>query len=215
MPLGDKFANVAVTVLPPPIGGDRPVEGEVRIEPANTILAPGQGDSVRVFVGLTDRTAAAKLTSSDPKVAMIQGDMVCALAPGNAEITATFPGSNATGKGLVTVKDEQITEVYAADSPMRLEVGDTTRLPVIGKAACGIHELFPQADLKLSAGGQNPAAIALPGGTWIKGVAVGEATVEMSWRDKIKGQVTVSVVNDPWGNLQIKPARRRSIRARH
>ena len=103
----------------------------------------------------------------------------------------------------MTVKDEQITELIAHS--LRLEVGDTTRLPIVGQAACGIHELFPQADLKLSAGGHNPGAIALPGGTWIKGIAIGEATVEMNWRDKVKGQVTVTVVNDPWGDLQIKP----------
>ena len=65
---------------------------------------------------------------------------------------------------------------------MRLEVGDTNRLPILGRAACGIHEMFPQADLKLSAGGQNPASIALPGGHWVKGVAVGEATVDIDWR---------------------------------
>ena len=65
--------------------------------------------------------------------------------------------------------------------------------------------MFPQADLKLSAGGQNPGAIALPGGTWIKGIAIGEATVEMDWRDKVKGQVAVTVANDPWSDLQIKP----------
>ena len=91
--LGDKVANVAVTVLPPPIGGDRPIEGEVRIEPANTILAPGQGDSVRVFVGLTDRTVAAKLTSSDPKVAMIQGDMVALWRPARRKSPPRSPAA--------------------------------------------------------------------------------------------------------------------------
>ena len=103
----------------------------------------------------------------------------------------------------MTVNNEQITELIA--DPLRLEVGDTARLPILGKTACGIHELFPQADLKLSAGGRNPAAIALPGGAWIKGVATGEATVEMSWRNNLKEQVAVTVVNNPWGNLRIKP----------
>ena len=160
MALGDKVAHVAVEVLPPTVGKPEVVEGDIRIEPANTILAPGQSDAVRVYAGLTDRTGAAKLASSDPKVVMIQGDMVCALAPGKAEITATFPGSATTGKAYVTVNDEPITELLA--DPVRLEVGDTSRLPILGKAACGIHELFPQADLKLSAGGQNPAPLPCP-----------------------------------------------------
>ena len=136
---------------------------------------------------------------------MIRGNMVCALAPGNAEIIATFPGSRATGRAYVTVNNEQITELIA--DPLRLEVGDTARLPIFGKTACGIHELFPQADLKLSAHGRNAAAIGLPGGASIKGVATGEAAVEMTWRNNVKEQVAVSVVNTPWANLQIRPGR--------
>jgi hypothetical protein len=203
--LGDKCANVAVEVLPAAVGGagGDVVEGDVRIEPANTTLAPGQGDVVRVYAGPADRTVAATLASSDPKVVMIRGNMLCALAPGNAEIFAKFPGSSATGRAYVTVNNEQITELIA--DPLRLEVGDTSRLPILGKTAGGIHELFPQADLKLSAGGQNPAAIALPGGIWIKGVASGEATVEMTWRNNLKEQVAATVVNNPWGNLRINP----------
>jgi hypothetical protein len=131
--------------------------------------------------------------------------MVCAIAPGNAEISAKLPGSNAVGKAYVTVNTEQITELIA--DPVRLEVGDAVRLPILGRTAAGVHELFPQADLKLSAGGRNPAAIGLPGGDWIKGVTTGEATVEMTWRNDLKEQVAVTVVDDPWGNLQIKPSR--------
>ena len=105
----------------------------------------------------------------------------------------------------MTVNNEQITELIA--DPLRLEVGDTARLPILGKTAVGVHELVPQADLKVAACGQNPAAIALVGGGWLKGVAPGEAAVEVSWRNNLKEQVAVSVANDPWANLQIKPGK--------
>ena len=160
---------------------------------------------LRVFVGLTDRTGAAKLTSSDPKVVMIQGDMVCAVAPGKAEITATFPGSPPTGKAYVTVNNEEITEVIRRlDAAWRSATAAGCRSSARPPAASTSCSRSPT--LTLSAGGQNPAAIALPGGHWVKGVAVGEATVEMDWRDKLKGHTAVTVTNDPWTDLQIRPA---------
>ena len=203
--LGDKHANVAVEVSPPATGGAEVVAGDIRIEPANTTLAPGQADVVRVYAGLSDHTGAATLASSDPKVVMIRGNMVCALRPAMRKSSPRSPAACATGRAYVTVNNEQITELIA--NPLRLEVGDTARLPIFGKTACGIHELFPQADLKLSAHGRNAAAIGLPGGAWIKGVATGEAAVEMTWRNNVKEQVAVSVVNTPWANLQIRPGR--------
>ena len=204
--LGDKCTNVAVEVSSVAVSGTgaEAVAGDVRIEPANTILAPGQGDTLRVFAGLADCTAAVTLVSSDPKVVAIRGNTVCALAPGNAEIYARFPGGTALGRAYVTVNNEQITELVA--DPLRLEAGDAARLLILGRTAFGIHELFPQADLKLSAHGQNPAAIALPGGTWVKGVAAGEAVVEMTWRNNLKEQVAVTVASGPWSDLQIRPA---------
>ena len=112
--LGDKVVRVPVEVLP---GGVVTADdGEVRIEPASTILAPGQAEALRVYVGNVDRTGSAVLASSDPKVVMIQGDLVCAVGPGKAEITATFPGSPASGKAYVTVNNEEITELNAPSS---------------------------------------------------------------------------------------------------
>ena len=37
-------------------------------------------------------------------------------------------------------------------------------------------------------------------------MAIGEATVEMDWRHKLKGHAAVTVTNDPWTDLQIRPA---------
>ena len=90
--LGDKCANVAVEVLPAAVGGADVVAGDIRIEPANTVLAPGQGDAVRVYVGLNDRTGAATLASSDPKVVMLRGNTVCASPPATRK---SSPGSPA------------------------------------------------------------------------------------------------------------------------
>ena len=76
----------------------------------------------------------------------------------------------------------------------------------MAQASCGVHELYPQKDLKLSVGGQNAGSISLPGGNWVKGEAVGQATVEIDWRGKLKAQTAVIVTNDPWTDLQISPA---------
>ncbi len=201
--LGDKVVRVPVEVLP--AGVVTADDGEVRIEPASTILAPGQAEALRVYVGNVDRTGSAVLASSDAKVVMIQGDLACAVGPGKAEITATFPGSPASGRAYVTVNNEEITGLNAPEF-MYLSVGDSNRLVVIGAASCGLHELYPQKDLKLSVGGQAPGSISLPGGNWVKGEAVGQATVEIDWRGKLKAQTAVVVTNDPWTDLQISPA---------
>jgi hypothetical protein len=202
--LGDKVVRVPVEVLP--AGVVTTDDGKVRIEPASTILAPGQAEALRVYVGNVDRTGSAILASSDPKVVMIQGDLACAVGPGKAEITATFPGSPASGRAYVTVNNEEITELKPPEV-MYLSVGDSNRLVVMGAASCGVHELYPQKDLKLSVGGQAPGSISLPGGDWVKGEAVGQAAVEVDWRNgKLKAQTAVTVTNDPWSDLQISPA---------
>ena len=105
----------------------------------------------------------------------------------------------------MTVNNEQITELIA--EPM--QAGGRrhpSRLLVLGRAACGIHELFPQDDLKLSAGGRIPGPIALPGGDWVKGVAAGAGRRGNRLARQAQGADGGDVVtNDPWTDLQIRP----------
>ncbi len=197
--VGDKLVNAVVEVLPE----SGPIVGGVRITPATTILAPGQSEVLRVYVGDYDRTSSAVLISSDPKVAMIQGDRVCAVSPGTAQIRAAVSGGEKSGNAQVVVNDEPITELIA--EPMHMAVGDVDHLPVLGKAPCGIHEMFPQDDLKLSVGGATPGAISIAGFNQVHALAQGNASVDVTWRGKLNQQVPVSVTNDPWSDLHIEP----------
>ena len=78
------------------------------------------------------------------------------MAPGKAEITATVSGSQKSGKAVVTVNDEQITELSAEPGQLDMSLGDVRSAAVLGRAACGIHEMFPQADLKFRPAGPSP-----------------------------------------------------------
>ena len=156
-------------------------------------------------MGQFDRTASAVLTSSDPKVVMIEGNRACAVAPGKAEITAKVSGSDKSGKAVVTVNNEEITQLSAEPGQLDMSLGDIRQVQVLGRAACGIHEMFPQADLKLSAGGSKPEAISISGFDQVHAVAEGIAAVDIQWRGKLNAQVPVTVANNFWTDLHIEP----------
>ena len=197
--LGDKLCNMTVEVAP--AGGA--IEGDVRVDPASVVLAPGQTEPLRVWVGSVDCSASAALASSDAKVAEVRNGWICAIGPGKAEITAKVPGAAGEAKAYVVVNDEEISELIAA--PMRLAVGDSQRLAVLGRAACGVHEMFPQPDLKLSAGGDHPASIVIADAHQLRGAAEGEAAVDITWKGKLHGQADVTVTADAWSELRIEP----------
>ena len=110
--LGDKFANVAVEVLPAAVGRRRRRRGRYPHRAGQHHPGPGPRGRVRVYAGLTDRTVAATLASSDPKVVMIRGNMVCAVRARQRGNHRQVPRQQRHGKGL---RDRQQRADYRAD----------------------------------------------------------------------------------------------------
>jgi hypothetical protein len=204
--LGDKLANMLVEVLP----GGGPIDGQVVIEPAAGNLAPGQALPLRVFVvtpggARIDRTASAVFASSDPAKIRMMGDRACALSPGTSQITALLPGAKLAGMAYLTVNNDEITSLVADPPRLDMSTGDVARLRVLGAAPSGTYELFPQPDLKVSAGGANPDAISIAGAADIHAVKPGQASIAVRWRDKLNQDVPVSVADNVLTDLQITP----------
>lgn len=212
--LGKKLTDLMVEVVP---GG--PLEGRVVVEPPSVILAPGQTIRPRVFLvtkdGMRiDRTEAATLNSSAPQQVMVRGfratdraDHVLAVAPGTAEITASLPEAAQPGHATVMVNNEPITDLIVEPPRLDIAVGDSARLGILGRAASGTYELFPQDSLRLLAGGPNPAAIKIVDPNEIEAVGVGQAEVAVNYEDRLSCRVPVNVVANVLADLQIDPPR--------
>jgi len=205
---GDKLARLRVEVLP---GGATLADiRQVIVEPASGILALGQALPLRVVAvtktGHTiDRTDSAVLTSSDPTKVKMLGNLACAVSSGTAQITATLPETKVTGSAQVAVNNEEITQVWVDPPRLDMSVGDRTRLRIMGRAASGTYELFPQGDLKVSAGGASPNAIRIEGAGDVHAVAPGQAEVAVNWRNHLAAQVAVTVAENALADLQIEP----------
>ena len=207
--LGDKLTNVMVEVVSP-TGGV--IDGMVQVEPSSSNLAKGQALPLRVFVvdprtgARIDRTDSAVLASSDPAAVVIRGNLACALQPGAAEITATVQGAQQTGKAHVAVNNEAITDLVVEPPYARMSVRDVQRLRILGRAASGTYELFPQPELTITAAGQNPGAIRISGTNEIDAVAPGNAVAAVDFQQRLRRDVSVEVGDDVLADLRIEPA---------
>lgn len=206
---GNKLTNAMVEVLPAAALGD---DVEVVIEPAGGNLAPGQALDLRVLaVGSAgqrlDRTDSAALSSSDPKILALRGNRACALSPGTVTVTARIPESNKTGQAYLAVADQQIGRLIVEPPQLALSSGDVARLRILGQAPCGTRLLFAQPDLKLTPAGPNPQAIRIGGGSDVEAIRQGKAAVAVSWQDRLKRQVDVTVTDDVLTDLRIEPGR--------
>lgn len=206
--LGDSLANAVVEVLP----SDAPIDGQVVVEPSTGNLVPGQALPLQVFV-LTpggrrvDRTAAAVLASSDPGKVTIQGNLACGVAPGSAEITASLPGTQNTGKAHLTVGHGEIAELIVEPSRLLMYPGQSTRLRILGRAQSGTYEIFSQPDLSIEVGGPSPEAVQVVGPREIGAVKPGQATLAVDWQGRLGAEVPVSVTDDDLSDLRIEPGR--------
>ncbi len=210
---GKKLTDMFVEVVP---GG--PIAGQVVIEPPSAILAAGQCLRPRVFVvsedgSRFDQTEAATLTSSAPEVAPVRGlratgrpDYVFARSAGSSQITATVPGASQPGVASVTVTNEPITGVFLEPPVLNMAVGDRTRLKVLGRAASGTYELYPQERLRLSAAGPNPDAIRVDDPHDVVAVSPGQAEVAATYGTALSGRTLVNVASSTVTDLRIEPA---------
>lgn len=205
---GDKLANVMVEVVP----AAGPIDGQVIIEPSRGTLAPGQALDLRVLVvsptgERIDRSGSAVLSSSDPNTLMIRGTRACAVRPGTSEITAALPGTESVGRAYLAVNDEPISELIVEPPQAAMSTGDLLHLRIMGRASTGTYEMFPQADLTLTAGGPNPESIQIVGFSDVSALRAGQASVAVNWPGLPSRQVALSVTDDRLGDLRIEPAR--------
>ncbi len=203
---GDKLANVMVEVFM----GEK-LAGEIVVEPGAGNLAAGQTLPLRVYVVTDDgrridRTASAVWKSFAPETVRMLGNRACALAPGEGEVAAALPDVEGVGRAHVQVNDAPIEAVAIEPAELHMVPGDTARVRVLGTAASGTYELFPQEALRVTPGGDNPNAIRITGGELVEAAAPGEAAVQAAWQN-LTAQAPVRVTSDPWSNLVLEPGR--------
>ena len=145
---------------------------------------------------------------ADPSVAGVDEAIgrVRALQPGKTEIKVfvlgqdrpPFPWKSRTRK----------SPSCSADPPaLEMAAGDHQHLQVFGRAATsGLKEMFPQPDLKVAP--QKGGTVDVIGGEDVQAKAIGEDTIDVSWRDKLKIAVPVKVAANTITDLQITPARK-------
>ena len=204
---GDKLANVMVEVFL----GER-LAGEIVVEPGTGELAVGQALPLRVYVVTDDgrridRTTSAVWRSSAPGTIAMLGNRVCAIAPGEAKVAAALPDVEGTGSAHVRVNNNPIEALAIDPSQIDMIPGDSMRVRVLGGAASGTHELFPQESLTLTPGGANPQAIRTTGGDIVEATTPGEATLNATWQNRLQAQAQVRVSQDTWSDLVLDPAR--------
>ena len=205
--MGDKVRRTLVEVLP----NTGAIEGEVVIEPPSSTLAPGQCETLRVYVvtkdgDRVDRTASAVLRSSDPQAVSIQGDRICAMGPGKSTIKAAVSGAQKPGTAFAQVNQEEISSVIVDPARLDMSVGETARVQILGQAPCGTHEIFPQPDLKVSTAKQG--VVSITGSDEVRALTVGQDSISVVWRNKPAQQVQVNVGDNPMAGLKIEPALR-------
>jgi len=204
--IGNKLVDLIVDV----VGTAARFDGEIVVEPSAGNLAVGQALPLRAYVLMPDgsridRTDAAIFASSDSSAVTILGNRACAMGTGQAQVTASLPGTTASGSAHVTVNSNPITDIMVEPPRLAMSTGDRVRLQIFGSAASGTHEMFPQGELTVTPGGPNPTVIQISGAGDVSALAPGQAEVAVNWQGQLGRQVPVSVVDNPWTDLRIEP----------
>jgi hypothetical protein len=200
---GDKLARAVVKVGPPPI-----LAGKLVVEPGSLILAAGQAERLSVYIETPggekiDQTGIALFKSEDPSIAAADNGIarVKALKPGKTNIVAVV--GNMKVSAPLEVTSDEIKELTVDPAKEELSVGETRPLQVFGRAdRSGLKEMFPQPDLKTAP--REPDVVDVTGDR-VHGKAIGEDTIDVAWRDKLKLEVPAKVTANEITGLQIEP----------
>ncbi len=203
---GTKMVNMTVKVIP-----GAPLKGDVVIEPANSILSPGQSLPLRVYIQTPtgekiDRTHSSIFRLPNPQdgqYVRLETSRVCALGPTSApvQVQVAVAGSK-TGTASVSVDSNQITRLLCQPSPMMLSPGDRRPLTILGQSASGTHEMFPQSKLQVAAGA--PGVIQIEGGHQVHAIQQGQSNVNVNW-EALSQTVPVTVGGGLVNDLRIDP----------
>jgi hypothetical protein len=203
--VGDKLARARVRVGALAIVAG----GKLVVEPGSLLLAPGQADRLTVYIETPngdkiDRTGSAGYTADDPAVAGIDEGIarVKALKTGKTNIAVKVAGFAPVAVPL-EVTNEEIKELTADPATEEMAVSEVKALRVFGRAdKSGLKELFPQSDLKAAPRKPDVAEVV---GDVVRGKTVGEDTIDVAWRDKLKLEVPAKVTENTITGLQIDP----------
>jgi hypothetical protein len=201
---GDKLARAVVRVGPPPI-----LAGKLVVEPGSIILAPGQADRLSVYVETpsgerVDETGVALFKSGETSIAAVDDGIarIKALKPGKSNIMVVVANMPPLSVPL-EVTSEEIKEVTVDPAREEMAVSEVKPLRVFGRAdKSGLKELFPQPDLKTVPRKTDVVDVS---GDVVRGKAIGDDTIDVAWRDKLKIEVPAKVTANELTGLRIDP----------
>lgn len=211
--VGDKIARVGVIVRP------RAIEkgSKLVVEPGSLILAPGQADRLSVFIetpsgGKIECTNSAVFKVADPALVGVDEliGRVRALKAGKTDIRVFVLGIDSPAIVPVEVTVDEITGLTADPAALAMVSDDHAHLRILGRAiTTGLKEMFPQPDLKVAP--RKGGTVDVVGGEDVQAKAVGEDTIDVAWRGRLRIAVPVRVGANTITDLQIDPSPEKTI----
>ena len=204
---GDQCLKLPVIVGPPSAQGEK---DQIVIEPSLATLAVGEGQDVRVISvsedgHRTDRTGAAVIQSSDPHVLGVVGSRVTGITAGTGVLTATLPRTTKPGQANFNVIDDPFHELRVIPPELKIALGEERTIQIVGIGSKGRHNLSDHPDLKISTAGDRPDAVEWRGAGRVRGVAPGQAVLQVAWRGLVAKPVPVVVFGNAPKMLCIEP----------
>ncbi len=142
---------------------------EVQIAPEEVILGIGETQKLTVTVSPSDATDPTySLESSDPSVAAVHNDVVTAVAPGEAVITATTADGSLKATCKVTVV-KRVEDISVSPTQVKVIVGQTQEITVEFTPSDATNKEVEWVSSK-------PEIASVADGV-VTGVAVGEALI--------------------------------------
>lgn len=192
-----KTATAQVTVTPAPVA-------TLDIDPDSIALREGENTHLAIVardaLGNTLAGRAATLTTSNAAVATLQNNVVTAVAPGTAIITATSEGVTATAK--IVVVATPIATLAFDPSFVTMEQGTTKQVRVIARDASGRELAGRTVAVQTS---NASVAFITSSSLVIEGRGVGRAVLTATAEGKT-ATATVDVVAVPVASVSITPA---------
>ena len=141
----------------------------VQIQPETVVLGIGETQKITVSVTPSDATDPTySLESSDASVATVQNDVVTAVAPGEAVITATTADGSLKATCKVTVV-KHVEDITISPTQVKVTVGKTQEISVEFTPSDATNKEVEWVSSK-------PEVASVAGGV-VTGVAVGEALI--------------------------------------
>lgn len=177
----------------------------VTVSPPAVTIATALQQSLAATASYTDGrdtsiTGGAQWSSSAPGLARVSAGVVTGVAPGTAEISASFDGLTGTSQVTVSPTPPPLAGISVIPADVSLAVGDHQPLAVTGSYLGGATgDLTSQASWLSSAPG-----IADVNGGVVSGLAVGDAEITATVSGLVdSSRVSVTPTNEPAGYTRL------------